>query len=639
MEPLKYLDFELKFERQGEGYLARVLRSPGGEASNSFMLPFSEDKLELLVLKVGQVRRGTRRIHSTEMEAARELGGKLFETVFGPEVRACFKSSLDEANRLPATGLRLKLRLQDTPELSDLPWEFLFDSSFDRFLAQSDYTPVVRYIELPERIQPLAVGLPLRVLVMTSSPANYPRLDVHREKFNMETALARLKSRNLLQLEWLEEATLRALQQRLREHEYHVFHFIGHGGLDARTGEGVLVMQDERGDGWLAGAHRVGTVLHDCRSLRLAVLNSCEGARNTRADPFAGVATTLLRQGIPAGVAMQFEITDEAAIIFSSELYGALASGLPIDASLAEARKAIYLQPNDVEWGTPVLYMRSPDGVLFNLSQVVATEKEAVTEPRQMEFSEAHETASRARPQPQAPVSEQKEPTEPLREGPRPVAPVVPQAPNEAPQPFSQRHRVKLVAGGAATLIAVIIGIWLSIAPQHPQPPPPKASQAGGAQTVSLPPQTTTPTPTPSAPTEKASPRHEKPAAAVAPAKPPPAESQVARQQLTTPKAGSEVKSVTVAPKQAFLNINTSPSGAKIYVDGALSGTSPVVMRVSLGSHLVRATMEGYHDWETSVALEEPREYKMNAPLKEARASRKPAGDWSIGEVKDRPVK
>jgi hypothetical protein len=32
------------------------------------------------------------------------------------------------------------------------------------------------------------------------------------------------------------------------------------------------------------------------------------------------------------------------------------------DYALAEARKSIFAQGNNVEWGTPVLYMRSPDG-------------------------------------------------------------------------------------------------------------------------------------------------------------------------------------------------------------------------------------------------------------------------------------
>lgn len=49
-------------------------------------------------------------------------------------------------------------------------------------------------------------------------------------------------------------------------------------------------------------------------------------------------------------------------------MYEAIADGMPIDASVAEARKAVRLSArNSVEWGTPVLHMRSPDGALFNL--------------------------------------------------------------------------------------------------------------------------------------------------------------------------------------------------------------------------------------------------------------------------------
>ena len=48
---------------------------------------------------------------------------------------------------------------------------------------------------------------------------------------------------------------------------------------------------------------------------------------------------------------MQFEITDRAAIIFAEEFYAALVDGLAVDAALAESRKAIYGDGNDVEGG------------------------------------------------------------------------------------------------------------------------------------------------------------------------------------------------------------------------------------------------------------------------------------------------
>jgi len=376
MEPLRYLDFELKIIREKGGrYIAQVLHSPAGEATINFGFPFSEVKLKNLVLKLGRPRGSTRRIHSTEMEAARELGGKLFDTIFIGEVLACLKSSLDKAScQEEKTGLRLKLRLQEVPELADLPWEFLLDTSLNRFFAQSNQTPIVRYIEMPERIKPITVNLPLHLLVMVSSPTDYPHLDVERERSRLEEALDSLIKSGKVRVKWLENPTLTDLHHCLQEGDYHIFHVIGHGGFDKGREEGVLVLEDEQGRGWLADAHRIGTILHDHPSLRLAVLNSCEGARNSLNDPFAGVAAGLIRQGVPAVVAMQFEITDEAAIMFAGEFYAAVAQGFPVDAAVAEARKAIYIH-NDIEWGTPVLYMRSSDGVLFDLTQKPAAEE------------------------------------------------------------------------------------------------------------------------------------------------------------------------------------------------------------------------------------------------------------------------
>ena len=168
-------------------------------------------------------------------------------------------------------------------------------------------------------------------------------------------------------IDWLQEASLRALQRQLRRGEYHVFHFIGHGGYDQDADDGVLLFQDEVGRGRRVSGIQLGTILADEVSLRLAVLNSCEGARSSLQDPFSGVATSLIEREIPAVIGMQFEITDRAAIVFAGEFYSALADGLPVDSSVAEARKAIYADQNDIEWGTPVLFMRVADGRLFDV--------------------------------------------------------------------------------------------------------------------------------------------------------------------------------------------------------------------------------------------------------------------------------
>jgi hypothetical protein len=201
---------------------------------------------------------------------------------------------------------------------------------------------------------------------MLSSPLGYPPLNVEHERENLRQALGDLENRGLVALERLPETTLAALQRQLRKQEYHIFHFIGHGVFDEQTREHGLVLEDENGKSRFVPAQLLGTLLHDERTLRLAVLNACEGSRHSSTDPFAGTAQTLVQQGIPAVIAMQFEISDDAAITFAHEFYSALADGYPVDATLAEARKAIFSQGNEVEWATPVLYMRSPDGVIFD---------------------------------------------------------------------------------------------------------------------------------------------------------------------------------------------------------------------------------------------------------------------------------
>lgn len=262
-------------------------------------------------------------------------------------------------------GLRLKLRLQEVPELVDLPWELLFDEALNCFFAKSNQTPVVRYLDLPQRIRPLALEPPLELLVMVAGPRDFPALDARREKNLLRKALAPLTRANKIAVTFLERATLRALQQQLRSRQYHALHFIGHGGFDRVTQEGLLVLEDGQGRGQPTNAERLGALLHDHQSLRLAVLNACEGARVSMSDPYSGVATTLVQRGIPAVIAMQFEITDTAASAFTDEFYSALVDKVPVDAAVSEARKAIYALPNEIEWVSPVLYMRAPDGVLF----------------------------------------------------------------------------------------------------------------------------------------------------------------------------------------------------------------------------------------------------------------------------------
>ncbi|MEK6288732.1 MAG: CHAT domain-containing protein [Acidobacteriota bacterium] len=358
MNEIKYLDFDLLIEREGERYQVRVY-SPGGEVTSTFDKPFSEEELEEFLQLVGY---SWEAVHDVE-EEAKKFGGRLFDKVFGRRVYARLSESINDAND-ENKGLRIRLRLNDVPELAELPWEYLYDTEVERFLFLSSNTPLVRYLERPERIRPFRVKRPLRFLVMISNPADgvYSPLNVEKEWKQLNESLESLHSEGQVELVQV-EATASALQEQLRRGTFHIFHFIGHGGFDPEFKDGFLVMSDKETP-TLSG-EQLGRLLYDHKTLRLVVLNACEGARGSRSNPFSGVAQSLVKYGIPAVISMQFEITDDAAIIFSKQFYKALADYYPVDAALAEARKEISRSRKRVEWGTPALYMRPSDGAIF----------------------------------------------------------------------------------------------------------------------------------------------------------------------------------------------------------------------------------------------------------------------------------
>jgi tetratricopeptide (TPR) repeat protein len=349
MDEATYLNFDLQIEPWEGAYRARVVASPVDRGCCSqFALPAVDGQLE----------------DGADLGEIKAFGARLFQAVFAGEIYSYLRRSQDEAERQGAEGLRIRLLLTDVPELADLPWEYLYDPTQDQFLSLSTKTPIVRYLDVSQRAPALAVKPPLQVLVMISNPKDQPALDVDQEWSKLNQALADLEAKGQVVLKLLDKATLPALQTQLRRDEYHVFHYVGHGGFDEQAQDGMLILENEDGLSQPVSGQVLGTLLQDETTLRLALLNACEGAHGSRSDPFAGTAQSLVRKRIPAVIAMQTAISDEAAKTFAYEFYRALADDYAVDAALTEARKAIFSQGNQREWGTPVLFMRSSDARL-----------------------------------------------------------------------------------------------------------------------------------------------------------------------------------------------------------------------------------------------------------------------------------
>ncbi len=477
-----YDNFDVLIEGADAGqFRVRVTHSAVGDTPVLLSsLPFSDVELENALLKLDPGRSGTRRMADPYTQASQDLGSGLFDAVFRDDVREAWSRSVDNA-RERDRGVRLRLRLAEVPALAGLPWEFLYDRRERRFVAQSDRTPIVRYLDVRNPPRPLIVGGPLHILVVISSPNDLERLDVEHEWASICHALAETERSGLVVVDRLRYASLIELQRWLRQHPVHVLHFVGHGDFDPRTRDGVLALCDPNGRAVNVSSAQLGAHVRDHDPLRLVVLNACRTATTDSLDAYSGMAQGLVQQEAAAVVAMQFPITDGAAIVFTNEFYGALADGEPVDQAVTSARKAM-LSDFSQEWATPVLFLRASDGRIFD--RIERRSEDRITPPPQPPLHPLPEEAQPPRKPPGRP------PDSPPPAGPPPAGPPI--AAREPPERSSRPHRARWIAILLAIILLIGGGIaWGVItsderAASHPTTRP-SLTSASPAPTQSLP--------------------------------------------------------------------------------------------------------------------------------------------------------
>ncbi len=382
---MQNLELEVSSGEGGRFRVAARSDAAGDSRGPLTQLPFNEQRLARLLAAVEfalvSSTATVRRLAAVDEQPVQEFGRQLFEFLFPAEVREHLNAVRRQAAQ-EDSPVQVWLRI-GSPELAALPWEFLYDPGQDDYLCLS--TSLVRYLEVLEPRRALAVTPPLRVLGMVARPGELGTLNVDHEKRRLQEALAGLERAGGVELSWVAGQTWWDLQSALDQGGWHIFHFIGHGGFDQHSGEGILALTGEDGGVHRLAASDLGLLLGEHHSLRLVVLNSCESARSSTSDVFSSTAAVLIRRGIPAVVAMQYDISDEAAIAFARGLYKAVAARHPVSQAVTRARLAIKLtRPNTLEWATPVLYLRSPRGDLFDLAAggASAEAEPAVGEPQ-----------------------------------------------------------------------------------------------------------------------------------------------------------------------------------------------------------------------------------------------------------------
>jgi CHAT domain len=367
---------------QAGSFRVEVVRSPAGEARAEVSLDVEallarREQLEQAILASAVASRAV--LPQTE-RPLREVGQTLFSALLGSgDIAGRYRASAALASER-GEGLQVVLRIE-TPELADLPWEAMYDAVDGAYVCRRDQ--LVRHVPVASVIQPLKVQPPLRILGIVSSPRGLPLLDVEHEQQQLARALAKPCAEGLIEVHWAAEATWAALQDLLIGREWHVVHFIGHGDFDASRDEGVLALTREDGRPDMVEADRLVDLLHEARPMpRLVVLNSCSGAATGVNDLFAGTAAALVRGGVTAVAAMQYEISDPAAVAFARGFYTAIANGRGVDDATSSGRVAILgTRTRTLEWVTPVMYLRGSESRLFTLHPSAPTGLAAEAEP------------------------------------------------------------------------------------------------------------------------------------------------------------------------------------------------------------------------------------------------------------------
>ena len=448
-----YLNFDLLLEKEADGsYAALVTGSPVGAASSvRFQLPFDGTTLENLLLKLDPGRSGTRRAGANaQQQAAMDFGGPLYDAIFRDDVLLAWSRSQDLA-RDQGGGLRLRLRLTEAGEIAGLPWELLYDKPNNNFLAQSERTPLVRYLDIPAVPRVIKVDGPLRVLAIISSPTDLEILDIEGEWARLQEAMKDRIEAGSVVLDRLPKPVVSELGPWLRHHQTHVIHFVGHGDFDERLREGVIYFQNKSGASAPVTSSVLGPYVRDHDPLRMVVLNACRSARTDAVDPFGGMAQGLVQQDATAVVAMQFPISDRAAVAFTGDFYGSLVDGLPVDQAVTSARKALLGEFRD-EWATPVLFLRAPDGEIF----------EGVHAPTSTTTPTAAAPPTDPPAGTQSPPTATETPTAPSTETPTP--PPAPPAPTQPQDEGTGGGRRTLLIGGAAAAAAALVVVAVVVA-------------------------------------------------------------------------------------------------------------------------------------------------------------------------------
>ena len=351
--PLK--DFTIEIDRDGR---TKLEIAEGGSATGQFDFN-PENRIQGVIRDIEE--------GSCDIENLKDVGVQLYSGLFSPDLARAFDQARDQ---LLARNQRVSLRLLIPPDLWSLPWESLYDEGANAFLAANpNYSLVRDTLEKTDKRPNIAArNFPLRVLVAIPQGSG---LNVEREWSNLKQAFADSENRKQVILELLEgQVTPDRLEARLRK-PVDILHYIGHGEMNRANAFNIRLNDGSSDGAFWADAEAFTSLFYRIKP-HLVVLNCCMGADVEKSPRgLSGIGAYLMKAGVPATIAMRYEVPDSVAIRFTDVFYRELFGGDEpgnIESALARARHSLFLNKRDGTirgFITPVLYLLTGAEQLF----------------------------------------------------------------------------------------------------------------------------------------------------------------------------------------------------------------------------------------------------------------------------------
>lgn len=183
----------------------------------------------------------------------------------------------------------------------------------------------------------------VRILFLAANPKDSTKLRVDEEIREIHARIRAADFRDSFDLVSRWAVRPLDLLQAFNEVRPHVVHFSGHG-----TKHAELVLEDSDGSPKPVSEAALAALFRNVRdNIRLVLLNACHSESQALA----------ISKEIECTIGMNAAIGDEAAIVFASTFYGALAFGRSVAEAHEQGRTALMLQ-GIAEESTPTLLVR-----------------------------------------------------------------------------------------------------------------------------------------------------------------------------------------------------------------------------------------------------------------------------------------